>query len=240
MGDTLMKRAISLCLLLFMNLAVYATGPLVIATHVQGGGSSGVTFVNAGTCVEQTGTSLSLSYTPTNTHDTLVVSFNGATGSSVSALSDGESSSYSQLSVESGSAEKGFLWGTLGVNGGVTTLSATVSTGNWSMCVAEYSGVIRFGSTPLETTFGAATSYTTSAASTTGTNNIFVSEVGVGGVSTTFTATGGTIRAQANGALSASSALQDVSSATAATVTISGTLSVLHSGSFAGIELKSQ
>ena len=184
-------------------------------------------------------TFLSLSYTPTHTGDTLMISFNGATGSSVSALGDGTSSLYSQLAVESGSAEKGFTWGTLAVDGGVTSLSATVSTGNWSMCVAEYSGVVRFGSTPLEATFGAATSYTTSA-STTGANNIFVTEVGVGGVSTAFTATNGTVRAQANGALSASSCLQDVASATATTGTISGTLSVLHSGSFTGIELKSQ
>ena len=41
LGDTLMKRLIAICALLFTNLAAYPVGPLVVAAHVQGGGSSG-------------------------------------------------------------------------------------------------------------------------------------------------------------------------------------------------------
>ena len=196
--------------------------------------ASGITPIG-GACGTHSGSgTITISYAPTAGNTVVIAS--SSTVTAPTGFDDGHSTVYAQLAVKSLTALNGYI----GVPSGITSYSITGGSYD-SACVEEYSGVVHFGSAPVQIQSGYGSTYTGTLASTTGTNNYFISSIG-GNYNNTFTATAGTIRGQVSlSGGGSSTAVQDNTAAgSGVSLTTSGTISDVGYQYVAGIELKRQ
>ena len=119
--------------------------------------SATVTHVGTPACNPVSSNTNAVTYTPHATGDQIFLSIAALSTSSslISSISDGESSSYAAaVSPAIGSAYSAYLWDTLSVNSGVTTITVHfASSVNNVVCVSEYSGGVELGNTGTPATF---------------------------------------------------------------------------------------
>ena len=157
----------------------------------------------------------SLSFTPISVNDTLVVSYISIDGNPPT-ITDNLSNTYT-LGV-SDSYESAIYY-KIGNLAGITSIHTTVA-GNYTVCISEYSGVLGVGTTSMNFVGSPYSSTTTQS-----TNSYTVMASIINALSSTVTATAGTIRAQGQyTAAGFGYFVQDNYSATQSN-TISGTLS---------------
>lgn len=197
--------------------------------------ASGITYIGTTTCTTQTGTTGTISYTPAATGHTLLVGiFQPTIYSAPTTVKDNLGNSLTAIVGMAGGYV--YLYGELSTPSGVTAINTTMSSGTQVICVLEYANVVHFGAV-FPTTNGASASYTNTLASSTGTNNWFVSQVD-SNPGETATATVGYLRV---GDASNRFYMQDNTvTGSGVPIVISGTLSGSVSWRTSGVELKSQ
>ena len=235
-------------------LAIIALFCSVLASHAQYGGdksntigsSATVTHVGTPACNPVSSNTNAVTYTPHATGDQIFLSIAALSTSSslISSISDGESSSYAAaVSPAIGSAYSAYLWDTLSVNSGVTTITVHfASSVNNVVCVSEYSGGVELGNTgtPATWTSSPGSGYSASVTMHSESGNIAIASVSIGESSTvTYTPTNGTIRASGFYSADPGGAIADESCSSGATCTINGSYSPAgHSGAETIVELR--
>ena len=197
--------------------------------------ASGITYIGTTPCTTQTGTTGTISYTPAATGHTLLVGiFQPSIYSAPTTVKDNLGNSLTALGGMAGGYV--YLYGELSTPSGVTAINTTMSSGTQVICVLEYANVVHFGAA-FPTTNGTSASYTNTLASSTGTNNWFVSQVD-SSPGETATATVGYLRV---GDASNRFYMQDNTvTGSGVPIVISGTLSGSVNWRTSGVELKSQ
>lgn len=197
--------------------------------------ASGITYIGTTTCTTQTGTTGTISYTPAATGHTLLVGIFQSSSSVPTTVKDNLGNSLTAL----GHADVGYnyLYGELSTPSGVTAINVTRSSATFTICVLEYANVVHFGAVFPTTDGVSSASYTNTLASSTGTNNWFVSQI-ESNPGKTATATVGYLRV---GDASNRFYMQDNTvTGSGVPIAISGTLSGSVNWFTNGVELKSQ
>ena len=198
--------------------------------------ASGITYIGTTTCTTQTGTTGTISYTPAATGHTLLVGiFQPSIYSAPTTVKDNLGNSLTAL----GHADVGYnyLYGELSTPSGVTAINVTRTSTTFTICVLEYANVVHFGAVFPTTDGVSSASYTNTLASSTGTNNWFVSQIEAN-PGKTATATVGYLRM--GEALNYYYMQDNTVTGSGVPIAISGTLSGSVNWFTNGVELKSQ
>ena len=223
------------------NIGTSAAGAqgIVVITYTPPS-SVGIARVGTPVCnYETSSTTIPLSYVPTAGNTLIVVA--GQYGvPTVTSVTTNNSQSFTSLAASSSNYNSS-IWGLLSVSSGTTTITvheSSPASQYQAACVAEYSGVLHFGSVP-EVNNVSASPYANTLTTTTGTNNWFVSALATG-ASSTFTATTGSIFNQYSTAYQTIAITDNSATAYGVPISLAGTFTGGSVASAAGIELKSQ
>lgn len=186
-------------------------------------------------CVQGTGTTLTINYSPT-AGDAVFIAYYNSNGVAPSSFVDNLSDAIPFVATVSSSPYYPAAYLVLSSPSGVTSYTATQAAGFNQICVSEYKGVSASGT--VATGLKAGSSYTISAV-TQAQNSYLVAALDADQTGS-FTASTGTIRAQgvwwtSNG----SGAIQDISAATAGSNSISGSSTGANYIRYVAVELQS-
>ena len=207
-----------------------APGQLAITSQLPGAAQiltgNNISVVGSPVCATQNPT---ISFTPANANDTLVISYLSSGASAAPTITDNLSHTYTLGASNTYATAMYYKIGSLT---GITEIDTT-SSGLYAVCVSEYSGVLSVG---VSSAGFQSSSYSST---TTQSINSYTVMAGLTSALTTATATTGTIRAQGQYVAAAFTYIvQDHYSATQSN-TIAGTLSPTTSVAFTTLELES-